>query len=59
MELTDFVLNRLLDIVPNLSLVIYGIKNKRKQMPEYYEHFDSFQLTIELEKGYLACSSLI
>ena len=61
--MTDVVLNWPSDVmhlfswycvntVPNLSSVISGIYDVFKQISEYYEYFESFQLNIQLEKGY-------
>ena len=40
------------NIVPNLSLVISKIYDVLKRISEYFEYFESFQLTIQLEKGF-------
>ena len=61
--MTDVGLNRSRDvmhflswycanIVPNLSLVISEIYDVLKRISEYFEYFESFQLTIQLEKGF-------
>ena len=68
--ITDFVLNKSRDNMqflswyrantfPNLRLVIHRIYDIPKWKSEYYEHFESFQLNIDFEKGFLACFSWI
>ena len=68
--MTDFVLNKSRDIMQflswyrantfqNLSLVIHRIYDIPKRMSKYYELFESFQLNIDLEKGFLTCFSCI
>ena len=59
--MTDVVPNRSRDVmqflswyyannIPNLSLVISEIYDLLKQISEYFEYFESFQLNIQLEK---------
>ena len=61
--MADVVFNRSHDVmqflswycantVPNLSLVISEIYDVLQRISEYFEYFESFQLNIQLEKGY-------
>ena len=58
--MTDVVFNRSRDVMQflswycanSLSLVISEIYDVLQRISEYFEYFESFQLNIQLEKGY-------
>ena len=56
--LCNFLSRYSLNTVPNLSLVFSGIYDVLKRTL-HYEHFQSFQLNIQLEKGYHGKTKLI